>query len=183
MQVTHLTNFVSQELANALETYIGHHQFPWYWRPSSQYGIDEQGLQSQDFQFVHMIYYDNAPQSEIFDLVCNLLAEFEKYTGISIKTIYKIKANLLTNQHLDETGLAETVHTDLDKSEKTFISMVYYVSDSDGDTIIYNDQGEIVKQTSPVKGTAVYFSSHTPHRATPPTKNKRRLVLNIVLEI
>lgn len=183
MKINHLTNFVSQELADALENYIGHHQFPWYWRPSSQWGIDEKGLLSQDFQFIHLIYYDNMPQSPVFELVTNLLSSFEKTTGLVIKNIYKIKANLLTKQQLDESGLAETIHSDLDKSDRTFISLVYYVSNSDGDTIIYDDAGGIIKQTTPIKGTAVYFPSHTQHRATPPFKNKRRLVLNIVLEI
>jgi hypothetical protein len=128
-----------------------------------------------------MAYYKGQPQSELFNYVRPLLFEFEKATGLTIKDVYKIKANLLPKQELDD--IEASIHTDLDKSDKNYISIVYYVIDSDGDTVIYDDDGNVVLQASPVKGSAVYFPSHMKHRGTPPALNKRRIVLNMIVEL
>lgn len=178
-----LTNFAPVELTNQLEEVLSNHTFPWFWRPSTVYGVKEYNHHSNDFQFIHMVFYEGQPQSELFNYVRPLLFEFEKATGLIIKDVYKIKANLLPKQDLDAVGLKESIHTDLDKSDKNYISIVYYVIDSDGDTVIYDDNGDIALQASPVKGSAVYFPSHMKHRGTPPALNKRRIVLNMIVEV
>jgi hypothetical protein len=178
-----LSNFVSEETANKLEEVLSSYQFPWFWRPSTVYGANDDGEGSKDFQFIHMAFYDNQPQSELFNFVTPLLFDFEKATGITIKNLRKIKANLLPKQYLDKAELEETVHTDVDKCDKSYISIVYYVVDSDGDTIIYDDTNNVALQAQPVKGDAVYFPSYMRHRATPPKHNKRRIVLNMIVEV
>jgi hypothetical protein len=176
-----LTNFAPIDLVNQLEQVLSSHQFPWFWRPSTVYGVNENNYFSDDFQFIHMAYYENQPQSDLFVYVRPLLFEFEKATGLTIKNVFKIKANLLPKQELDD--IEASVHTDLDKSDKNYISIVYYVIDSDGDTVIYDDNGNVALQASPVKGSAVYFPSHMKHRGTPPSLNKRRIVLNMIVEL
>jgi hypothetical protein len=178
---TPIDNFLPVSLVNELEQVLTHHQFPWYWRPSTKYGIDDGSALSEDFQFIHLIYYNGAVQSEIFELVQNVVQGFANSTNIAIKNIYKIKANLLTKQTLSSEALQETVHVDVEGSN--FLSIVYYVTDSDGDTVIFDKNNNISQQISPKKGSAVYFPSNSTHRATPPTNYKRRIVLNIVVEI
>lgn len=176
-----INNFLPANLADEIESIVSHHKFPWYWRPSSAYGISDQGKNSKDYQFIHLIYYEQSPQSELFELMKPLLQYFVDTTNINIKDVYKIKANLLTPQDLSSEDLQETVHGDIDK--ENYISMVYYISDSDGDTILFDNDGQVLEQVSPKKGSAVYFKSNIKHRATPPRLNKRRMVLNFIFEI
>jgi hypothetical protein len=176
-----IDNFLPISLVNELEKVITHHQFPWYWRPSTNYGIEGENESSEDFQFIHLIYYNGTVQSEIFELVRNIVQGFANSTNIAIKNIYKIKANLLTKQTLSSEALHETVHIDIEGSN--FLSIIYYVTEADGDTVIFNKNNEVDLQISPKKGSAVYFPSNLNHRATPPTNYKRRIVLNIVVEI
>jgi hypothetical protein len=178
-----LTNFAPVEISDQLEELLGSHMFPWFWRPSTTLGMNEGNESSKDFQFIHMVFYDNQPQSELFNYVRPLLFEFEKVTGLVIKDVRKIKANLLPKQELDKVGMEESIHVDVLESDKNYISIVYYVIDSDGDTVIYDDNKNVVLQASPVKGSAVYFPSYMKHRATPPKNNKRRIVLNIIIQI
>jgi hypothetical protein len=175
-----IENFLPNDLVDEIESVLTSHEFPWYWRPSTKYGANKD-TPCNDFQFIHLIYFDEQPQSEMFGLVGNLLYEFQNHTGIVIKDLYKIKANLLPKQELSEFDLKETVHVDTDKHN--FLSIVYYVSDSDGETIIYDENDNVIERVSPKKGTAVCFPSNNKHRATPPMLNKRRIVLNIVVEI
>jgi hypothetical protein len=181
-----LENFASEELVNKIEEIVNSHEFPWFWRPSTVHGMNEKGADSKDFQFVHLVYYQGQPQSYLFEQTRELLLCIEKATGFVIKDINKIKANLLPKYELTPQALEEALHIDVEQGESNFMSFVYYVADSDGDTVIYESIDGALQpkyRKAPKKGTAVYFPSYMWHRATPPKDHKRRLVLNIIVEV
>lgn len=183
MSISFLENFASEKLVDKIEAEICAKEFAWHWSPSSRYGHTNPDHNSEDFQFTHTFFLNNKIVSNTFFTIRDLLFAFENHTGHTIKNIEKIKTNLLTRQPMSKEGLEETIHVDLYKSEKNYFTIVYYVTDSDGDTIIYDDDYNIVAQKSPKKGTAVCFPSYMLHRATPPITNKRRIVINIIVEI
>lgn len=180
MSISLLENFLPQEYVDQLAFEIGHHYFPWFWRPSTRYGIEEEGKDSKDFQFVHIMYHEGSPMSEAWGLVQPVLFAFEEHTGITIKDVYKVKANLTTKLNLTEAEQEEATHVDIIKGDKKYLTIVYYVIDSDGDTVVIDDE---TTRVSPRKGTAVYFPSELNHRPTPPLEHKRRIVLNIIVEV
>lgn len=183
MQVGQLDSFVANEVASNIEAVLTNYQFPWYWRPATTHSIHTNSDNRKDFQFIHLMYYGGEPQSEFFGLTQEVLTAFEKATKYTIKKLCKVKANLLVRQYLTQTELSSTIHTDLDDLDKKYMSIVYYVTDSDGDTVVYDKNNNVLISKNPVKGSAIYFPSCTFHRATPPIINKRRIVLNIVVEI
>jgi hypothetical protein len=130
-----------------------------------------------------MLYVNGEIKSPYYSLVELVLREFEAHTGLTVKSVFKVKANLLPKQTLTEAELEETVHVDLHKTDKNYITLVYYVLNSDGNTIVFDDGKEVWLKASPVKGNAVWFPSHMEHRATPPQGHKRRVVLNIIMEV
>ena len=72
----------------------------------------------------------------------------------------------------------DTPHIDTD--DKHFV-MLYYVVDSDGDTIIYNEKVEskeytIKKSVTPKQGRVVLFDGGLYHTAEQPTKDTRCVV-------
>jgi len=60
------------------------------------------------------------------------------------------------------------------------IVLIFYLNDSDGDTILYDDQNNIIKSVSPVKGRVLVFNGAIQHGVSPPTL-KERIVLNVTL--
>ena len=100
--------------------------------------------------------------------------------------IVRIKANLLfrDNTNYNNMGMPHS-----DSSSSGCISMVYYVNDSDGDTVIFNefDQGDVAelsvaKRVTPKQGRVVVFDSNRVHCSTNPISSQTRCVVNFVLK-
>ena len=80
-----------------------------------------------------------------------------------------------------DTSVADTPHIDLDEGFEHIV-VLYYVIDSDGDTIIYNERTESSSYTekqrvSPKQGRVVIFDGGQYHTAQQP-KNGVRCVVN-----
>jgi hypothetical protein len=159
---------------------------PWYY---NDYTFREDVKIDSGFQFTHTIYSKNQPMSPLYDIARKIMDNFQTRTGIKIKDIYRIKANLLTRTILENSVVANTWHQDIydgvdDKGfnfgNRKYTSLVYYVIDSDGDTVIKDD--DEYKYFSPIAGNLTYFDSRLKHRSTNPLINKRRIVINFVLE-
>ena len=79
-----------------------------------------------------------------------------------------------------DTSVVDTPHIDLDEGEEHIV-VLYYVIDSDGDTIIYNERTESDTYTekqrvSPKQGRVVIFEGGQYHTAAQPTKGTRCIV-------
>ena len=79
-----------------------------------------------------------------------------------------------------DTSVVDTPHIDLDEGFEHIV-VLYYVIDSDGDTIIYNERTESDTYTekqrvSPKQGRVVIFEGGQYHTAEQPTKGTRCIV-------
>ena len=79
-----------------------------------------------------------------------------------------------------DTSVDDTPHIDLDEGEEHIV-VLYYVIDSDGDTIIYNERTESDTYTekqrvSPKQGRVVIFEGGQYHTAAQTTKGTRCIV-------
>jgi hypothetical protein len=171
-----LKNFLPQSYADELENVISAETFPWFFNGQTN-GKDNTFL--TDYHFTHDAILDYAPNSNYIGLLKPVVWFFEKETGISVKRIFRIKVNLTTNAELTDSEKELGLHFDV--SDENFISLLYYVSDSDGDTLVKKDNNDVF--ISPEKNKAVWFKSNTIHRTGRPEINKRRLVINFILEI
>ena len=174
-----IQNIVSKEIQDKLSEEILSVNFPWYFNDSTL-GEYVEGVDS-GFQFVHTVFDNGNITSPIFESLKPLLQSFEEHTSFRIKNIVRIKINLLTQ--LTDSSKQNVIHTDIAKDSPctSVVSLVYYVMDSDGDTIVYD--GNDIVTCSPKKGTGFYFQSLMDHRATNPILNQRRIVINFVMEI
>jgi len=129
------------------------------------------------FQFLHPVcMYDMPKEGDDADFL--ILNEVLKQTLKKDKVeVRRAKFNLLPKQPYTQQELDKTIHQD-HPEDGVYKSMIYYLNDSDGDTVIYEDGKEI--RYTPKANTAIMFDSELRHRATPPTKEKTRVVLNIV---
>jgi len=116
---------------------------------------------------------NNNEHSMVFDKFC-------KKHNISYNKILRCRINVLT---MNKPGHHNLMHVDTPIKHNVFL---YYLNDSDGDTIFFNkkfgsDEGsmDIIETVSPKAGTGIVFDGSYFHSSTPPSDNLLRIVLNI----
>jgi hypothetical protein len=97
---------------------------------------------------------------------------------LKITNIERAKFNKLYQD--EEFSGYNIPHTDTEKPNG--FSFVYYVQDSDGDTVFF-DGDKIIARITPKQGEIVAFSSNVIHASCNPKETAERIVLNVVMEI
>lgn len=100
--------------------------------------------------------------------------------------ILRMKVNL-TVPYIGATTYSIGIpHVDLPE-ETNYKTVIYYVTNSDGNTILFNEtnghSGQLMTKhiSIPKQGKAIIFNGNTLHAACPPNSNQTRIVLNINL--
>jgi hypothetical protein len=109
-----------------------------------------------------------SPFSETFN---NILYNFSSSKKIIIKQIYggRVFIDLPTpNPKLDFPP-----HTDKDFPHWVCL---YYVNDSDGDTVFFDDNKKEIERISPKKGRIAFFDGSIYHAGTPSETNSRAVI-------
>lgn len=107
---------------------------------------------------------------------------------IDLLNLIRIKGNFLTPNPV-KPSLGEAIHyPHLDFYDNHY-AMVYYVNDSDGDTIIFNEKWydgipmpvnlTVKQRVSPKRGRLVIFDGLHFHTSQSPTNHSERIILNI----
>lgn len=141
--------------------------FPWFYSPviQKEYGVTEQSDELHDYQFVHVLYHDDAPQSEYYFL----LEPF--FNHLKVKSLMRAKFNLNPNaSKIVEHGY----HIDTIDSTYDSTTAIYYLNSNNGYTKFEN--GEKVES---VENRLVLFPSKMAHTGTTCTNARCRYVLNI----
>jgi hypothetical protein len=175
-----IENFLPNTLANKIEKLLWSNNFEWGWNSGISLGGNV-SFSNKDYQFIHLFTKDGVDQSPHLDLLKSLVDWFEYHTGHTVKFVWRIKANLTVRHNYSQYELDNLLHNDFDK--KNCLSMIYYVSDSDGDTLMLDNKVNVKQRFTPKKNTAVWFKSSAIHRPTPPKINGARIVINYVLEV
>jgi hypothetical protein len=181
---------------NLIESSFLSEKFPWYFSNSANWGNKNNGMTlgkkslecidgvKDSPQLIHNIFADNL-FSKHFE--SSLSVKILSAIPFSIKQLLRIKANLTypTNVHSDH--LLGVPHIDF--VEENLITAIYYVNNSDGDTIIFNERFQekeykdlTISQTiKPKKGRLVVFNGNYIHAGTLPSNNSARIVINFNL--
>ena len=137
------------------------------------------------FQFTHIFYNMGEKNSSYFDKIVRILED----TKVNWESIERAKANLTTPLPNSKPGDITVPHQDIRPNDdyyknKKFISIIYYVHDTDGDTVFYdNECKKIIKKVSPKKGRAVIFDSLIFHSYKRPVKSDKRVVINFIVKL
>lgn len=194
-----IDDFLPSELADALEaTFLGKN-FPWFYHENSVNGGGIDAGNFQRYPVLRHCMYDTCNDLEFHENVFNdvakpMLDEIVKHFGGI--TIYSVYANLmLPNPSL--VGSYGIPHSDgkHPHGDNDCITALYYVNDTDGPTILYNESyqnepGFITVSTNvteqfkiePKKNRFIWWNANQFHSA-PSGSTRPRCVVNFNYKI
>lgn len=181
-----LDNVIDKQYQDNLENTMTSLAFPWFFNK----WVDEYDLPFKDenvvnsFQLSH-VFYDAGASMPTYNLVQPLLKRITEKLNINHYNVVRVKANL-TTKHNFAIQKYQVPHVDTTPPCRTII---YYVNDSDGDTVLFNercgskfDRFTIKEESKPVKGSIFAFDGWYYHAGRFPKDNETRMVINIVLK-
>ncbi len=135
-------------------------------------------------QFTHTVYEntrgDDPKASAVFPAILPIITAIP-YT---IKQMIRIKMNLCVHAQTDNPNAHGMPHVDFTRNKEPFVSAIYYVNDSSGDTIIFNERFghkgalSVKARITPRKGRLIVFDGALLHAGNTPRDNRPRININ-----
>jgi len=125
-----------------------------------------------EFQDENKISIHDTPEN--MKKVFYVIEEFNKRFNMNEIKIFRAKANLLTQYQNNKKEYYNTPHVDMKFPHHV---LLYYINDSDGDTILFKDR-KIWKRISPKKNRLIMFNHKILHSSSHPLESAARVVLN-----
>lgn len=196
-EIFEIENIIPVDYQNHIENLMTESKFPWYLNknlvsPDAEF----QEREDNHLGFNHFFYEDNVACSPHFNLLYPLVLSITSGSPVKFNRLIRMRANLtmqnkhsLLNHHLP--------HID---SYFPHWNAVYYVNDSDGDTVIFNETNDtytsgqydidmisngnftVKQRITPKKGKIVIFKGRYYHASSFPRDSRYRCVININLE-
>tara|TARA_B000000557_G_scaffold179273_1_gene146238 strand:- start:56 stop:655 length:600 start_codon:yes stop_codon:yes gene_type:complete len=189
-QVTVIDDFINKEyqekikleLLGGIDSKNEHRfsDFPWFYIEDVTASGDNDSQHRPAMAHQYVEFDEQSPGitvSEYHDLFIPLLKKIGLTIGI--RNISVLQGRSFLQFPVKEKGEPDLPHIDI--MDKIHIVGLYYVVDSDGDTIIYNERKEsesytIKQKVTPKQGRIVIFDGGLYHTAEQPLNNTRCIV-------
>jgi hypothetical protein len=190
MQFIQCDDLVAPDLAGEIERQFLSPGFPWFFypnvnstvRPEDRPGhttvIYDDTRYDESFGFSHLLFPTAEPAAPRLAQPKALLETFLNRHRLMPSQLIRVKANLLVR-----TADPKPFSPHVDMPTPHWV-MIYYVNDSDGDTLILDktyperENAKIVHAVSPKRGRAILFDGRHYHCGTCPARHDTRVVLN-----
>lgn len=175
-----VNNILAQEYLDIILNSIKGESFTWNLiRDISSNGNDQDDI--TQYAFRHKLWWENQKVSEWANLFDPLISACVGFIGGELVYIPKVFLNMNMNYGLQNGNLAHCdgfMNLETDRYKR--YTGIYYLEDSDGDTLFYSNDGKtVVDSFQPEKNTMVVFPSGVLHSRQLPLFHNTRLVLNI----
>lgn len=179
-------NFLDKYIIDQIDNMFKSDENKWGYNPTTveedYYNYNEivPSPEFEDTQYFHMNPEPGTRAYQIAEIVAN---KFMSKHNMPKFNIARIRFNITPT---NEKSLITRPHVDW---AEPHLVLLYYVNDSEGDTIIYNEKFNgskvenvsIMNRISPKKGSAFLVSGEHYHSSTPPKGGDLRKVINFNL--
>ena len=132
---------------------------------------------STTYGFIHNLFDKGDIASIYLDLFTPLLVSISQHYSCDVKLV-RMKMNMTINVG-GQVQLYPHVDNPHEAKNNNFKTAIYYINDSDGDTLFFDNKENIIYRQTPKKNTLVLFNGDLLHAPQLPLVSPKRLVLNI----
>jgi hypothetical protein len=180
-------NCVPNQLSNDIEMAMTGDSFPWFYTNKSVYTPDQDdrfddGIHYKDkCSLGHAFTLGEPPKinSIFYGMIVELLETVSNSINIKCELL-RARANYTYPISTNQTDIPFSPHIDGDYEHKV---LLYYVNDSDGDTLLFDNDINIIDRISPRKGRFIIFNGDLVHAACAPKVHENRIVINYNLKL
>lgn len=182
--ILYIENFLPSTFQNSLENLLCSENFPYFFVDNIAYDSDDPAAKYQNldqYGFFHTVYFNGKENSLFFKDLLPITYFLENNIKNKIKSILRIRIGMQVK--VKDANVTHSPHIDFYFPHKV---LLYYVHDTDGDTVFYKKNLEDyieIQRITPKKGAAVIFDGDIYHASTTPCKNQRRIAININYEV
>ena len=164
-------NFLDPQQFFELQKLVCSAEFPWYWQPNVAYDVIPDDLLECDkldnWQFSHMFYWLDAPQSSFYPNIRILLDAMQP----NISALMRVKANC---NPVTEEPIEHGYHRDMNEKIIDNTTAIFYLNTNNGYTKFKD--GTVVDC---VANRLVTFPNTMEHTGATCTDQKQKVVVNI----
>lgn len=188
-----IENLVHENYKDRIKRILMSDYFSWVYQDTSKknYINKESSIDSIDVndvvQFSQVLFKDDKVQCEEIEFIQKITKNLEEKEGIVCSTLLYATCNMLPKQSGD-AGVYHTPFTSSKINDNTY-TLIYYVNNSDGDTVIFNEtysvdpiQLTVKYRQTPMEGCALLFKSNSYCAETFPRVTNTRLIISITFE-
>ena len=165
-------------IQDQIEELVTRQDFPWYLVKDTTFAdgpVPFDGMFSNS-SFSHVVVMDYQPASQYYDLFESALRMIAADAGQDFNDIYRVRLGCLLPDKMEH----HCPHVDF---EDEHITALYYVNDSDGDTVMFTGEESIFVRacqfrTSPERGKMIVFDGRQLHASSSPSQGYR-IALNV----
>jgi len=175
-------NFLTESYHKEISDIMSSADFPWYYNSNISISNDKKSL--CEFGFTHIFWDSENGQRE------GVYSWFLKSALYQMKDI--VNSDVILRSRGDMTMYTNELHEHSPHVDFNFphFSTVFYVNDSDGDTIFYDKRAKSrteinqfsdlkeIKRVSPKANRLVIFEGDIVHTGSSPNKHKNRIIIN-----
>lgn len=173
-----IDDFIHKDYHSKILELLDGSYFPWYLQKKISYKTNQESESSlREFGFGH-IFADSQKMMNT--------EEARFIEPLLIKIGQEVKSNKILRSRADMTMYGKFKHDEHVDFTTDHITTIYYVNESDGDTILYNefydkempDKLTIYKRISPRANRLIVFDGLRIHTGCSPESYKNRIIIN-----
>lgn len=160
-----IDNFLPQHQFKAIQEYFLSQNMPWYFNDHVVYGDAKEKADKNAYQFIHVMYFRDAPCGVGTQAVQPLIDALEVLALIRIKANFSPvrEAHYVSDDHYDDADFTD--------NKIPYTVGVFYLTTNNGATVIDGDR------VGSVENRMVLMAGDLPHHGISATDN-RRVLLN-----
>ena len=181
MQIKIFDNFLTKSYHEEILELMSGFNFPWYYNDNISFKKGNNNL--NEYGFSHMFWTQETGQRNSTQTWFLKSALLQMLDVTECNSIVRSRADMTT--YAGKEFIHEP-HIDLDFPH---IASIYYVNDSDGDTIFYNQKANNInqvnnldlqeyKRVTPKANRLVIFEGNIVHTGSSPVNFKKRILIN-----
>ena len=175
-------DIIDKEYQNKIKDLLFSNKFPWFF--CNDVSINNNNIQQRP-GFQHYYLTDKEVNSKFHNDIVPIIVKSLEKASIKHNDMLQGRSFFQLPLNISDRHIVDTPHVDADVPH---LAVLYYVNDSDGDTIIYenefkgydniphNDDLKIKQKITPKMGRVVVFNGKYWHTAEQPEHNNRCII-------